>query len=134
MFQMSRSRGLATLVAAASLGLAMVLANGMPPRPADVLWALVPMVFGAGLAQWLMFPLFARRAGAVGVALDLALWLAMIGLAGLVAGTLVLPGAGTILGPLVTLSLPFQAAGAALVYGVGAALGLTLIRRSKRPA
>ncbi|TGD67129.1 hypothetical protein EYC08_00155 [Tabrizicola sp. WMC-M-20] len=66
----------------------------------------------------------------MGLGLDVALWLALMGLAGLIAGTLVMPGAGTILGPLVTLSLPLQSPGAALVYGVGAALGLTLIRRS----
>ncbi|TGD43160.1 hypothetical protein EEB11_10010 [Pseudotabrizicola sediminis] len=134
MFRFSRSRLFATLIAAATLGLAMVLANGIPPETAAGVRALLPMIVGAGLAQWLLFPLFARREGAVGLGLDVALWLALMGFAGLIAGTLVMPGAGTILGPLVTLSLPLQSPGAALVYGVGAALGLTLIRRSNPPA
>lgn len=127
---MSRHRLIATLIAAATLGLAMVLANGIPPRTADLLRALVPMIFGAGLAQWLLFPLFARREGAIGLALDTALWLAGIALAGMIAGTLVMPGAGTILGPMVTLSLPLQSPLAALVYALGAGLGLSLIRRA----
>ncbi|TGD67130.1 hypothetical protein EYC08_00160 [Tabrizicola sp. WMC-M-20] len=61
MFRFSRSRLLATLIAAATLGLAMVLANGIPPETAAGVRALLPMIVGAGLAQWLLFPLFARR-------------------------------------------------------------------------
>ncbi|MDO9639326.1 MAG: hypothetical protein Q7J44_12375 [Pseudotabrizicola sp.] len=131
MFEMSRPRLIATLIAAATLGLAMVLANGIPPEPRALIRTVVPMILGAGLAQWLLFPLFTRREGAVGLALDVALWLGHIALAGLFAGTLVMPGAGTILGPMVTLSLPLQSPVAALVYALGAALGLRVIRRAR---
>ncbi|NEX47993.1 hypothetical protein [Pseudotabrizicola algicola] len=133
MFSYSHSRLLAALVAAATLGLAMTLANGIPPEPGAFVRSLAPMLAGAALAQWLLFPLFARRAGGRGVALDAALWVALIALAGLFAGTLILPGAGTILGPMVTLSLPLQSPLAALVYLAGAAFGIRLMRRARAP-
>ncbi|MDR7124161.1 hypothetical protein [Pseudotabrizicola sp. 4114] len=132
----SRSRLFATLIAAATLGLAMTLANGIPPDTWAFVRALGPMLFGAALAQWLLFPLFTRVAGGRGLLLDVLLWIALMGLAGLLAGTLIMPGAGTILGPMVTLSLslPLQSPLAALVYVMGAALGITLIRRDKSRA
>jgi len=134
MFTYSHTRLFVTLVAAATIGLAMTLANGIPPDTAAFARSLLTMVFGAGLAQWLLFPLFARKSGIAGVALDVALWVALIALGGLFAGTLVMPGAGTILGPMVTLTLPLQTPLAALIYGVGAATGISLIRRDKARA
>lgn len=131
MFTLSRPRFFATLIAAVTLGLAMTLANGIPDETGAFVRTLGPMLFGAGLAQWLLFPLFTRLGGARGLALDMILWAALIALAGLFAGTLILPGAGTILGPMVTLSLPLQSPLAALVYAVGATLGLSVIRRAK---
>jgi uncharacterized membrane protein YeaQ/YmgE (transglycosylase-associated protein family) len=133
MFTYSRARLFATLIASATLGVAMTLANGIPPETGAFARALLPMILGAALAQWLLFPLFARHGGGKGMALDVALWGALIALAGLFAGTLILPGAGTILGPLVTLSLPLQSPLAAVVYGLGAGLGLWLMRRAKAP-
>ena len=131
MFTLSRPRFFASLIAAVTLGLAMTLANGIPDETGAFVRTLGPMLFGAGLAQWLLFPLFTRLGGARGLALDMILWAALIALAGLFAGTLILPGAGTILGPMVTLSLPLQSPLAALVYAVGATLGLSVIRRAK---
>ncbi|MFN4154476.1 MAG: hypothetical protein ACK4HF_07465 [Paracoccaceae bacterium] len=131
MFTFSRTRLFATLIAAATLGLAMTLANGIPPDTGAFVRTLGPMLFGAGLAQWLLFPLFARVAGGRGLLLDAILWVALIALAGLFAGTLILPGAGTVLGPMVTLSLPLQSPIATLVYAFGACLGLTVIRRAR---
>lgn len=134
MFTFSRPRLFATLIAAATLGLAMTLANGIPPETTAFARALLPMLVGAGLAQWLLYPLFARQGGGRGVALDVLLWAALIALAGLFAGTLILPGAGSILGPMVTLSLPLQSPLAAAIYALGAVLGIRLIRRAKAPA
>ena len=131
MFTFSRTRLVASVIAALTVALAMILANGLPPDLASLVVGVGPMLVGAALAQWLLFPLFNRRAGGAGLALDLALWLGMVGLAGAVAGTLVLPGAGTVLGPLVTLSLPVQSPLAALIYLCGAALCLWLIRRDR---
>jgi len=134
MVTFSRSRMFATLIAAATLGLAMTLANGIPSDTVAFVRTLGPMLFGAALAQWLLFPLFTRIAGGRGLLLDVLLWIALMGLAGLFAGTLILPGAGTILGPMVTLSLPLQSPLAALIYAMGATLGITVIRRDKSRA
>ncbi|MDO8885062.1 MAG: hypothetical protein U0934_18465 [Pseudotabrizicola sp.] len=134
MFTVSQVRIFATLVASATLGLAMTLANGIPPDTSAFVRTLLPMMFGAGLAQWLLFVQFARKPGMFGLGLDLALWLVLIALAGLFAGTLIMPGAGSVLGPMVTLSLPLQSPLAALIYALGAALGIGLMRRDKARA
>ena len=134
MFTFSRTRLFASISAALTVALAMILANGIPPDPLALVVGVGPMLVGAALAQWLMYPLFNRRAGGIGLVLDLALWLAVIGLAGAFAGTLVLPGAGTVLGPLVTLSLPVQSPLAALIYLCGAALCLWQMRRVDKTA
>ena len=131
MSNLPRTRLAASLIASATLGLAETLAYGISSETGAFVRTLVPMLFGAGLAQWLLFPLFTRQPGRRGLVLDVALWLALIALAGLFAGTIILPGAGTILGPMVTLSLPLQSPLAALIYGVGAASGIMLIRRAK---
>lgn len=131
MFTVSRTRVLATLIAAATVGLAMLGANGIPVDATALLRAVLPLPVGAALAQWLLFPLFARYDGGKGVALDILLWGGLIGLSGVFAGTLILPGAGTLLGALVTLSLPMQSPLAAAVYAFGATLGLWLMRRAK---
>lgn len=127
------ARLLSTLNAAVTVGLAALLPADLPPTGAELLGALAPLVAGAALSQWLLFPLFARRPAPVGVLVDVALWFAMIGLAGIFAGTLILPGPGTVLGPMMTLSLPIQSPLSALVYGLSAGLGLWLIRRAKAP-
>lgn len=134
MFTFSRTRLFATLIAALTLGLAMTLANGVPPETTAFVRTLAPMVFGAGLAQWLLFPVFARLDGGKGLAVDIALWVALVALAGAFAGTLILPGAGTVLGPMVTLSLPLKSPVAALIYALGAAFGIGLIHRAKARA
>ncbi|WP_118151302.1 hypothetical protein [Pseudotabrizicola alkalilacus] len=134
MFTVSRTRLFATLIAATTLGLAMTLANGIPSDTGAFVRTLGPMLFGAGLAQWLLFPLFTRIAGGRGLLLDVILWIALIALAGFFAGTLIMPGAGTVLGPMVTLSLPLQSPLAAAIYAMGATLGITLIRRDKSRA
>ena len=131
MTYLAKLRLLCALCAASMLGVAMTLANGIPPNAADAMRTLAPMILGAGLSQWLLFPLFARRSGAGGVALDVALFAGMIALAGGFAGTLVMPGAGTILGPMVTLSLPLQSPLAAVAYALGAVGLIRAIRRAK---
>ncbi|MFN4130060.1 MAG: hypothetical protein ACK4GC_09625 [Paracoccaceae bacterium] len=134
MFSYSHTRLFAALIASVTLGLAMTLANGIPPDTSAFARTLVPMLFGAGLAQWLMFPLFTRHSGGWGLVLDVILWVALVALAGFFAGTLILPGAGSILGPMVTLSLPVQSPIAALIYALGASFGIRLIRRDKARA
>ena len=131
MFTFSRSRLFASLIASVTLGLAMTLANGIPTDTGAFVRTLGPMLFGAGLAQWLLYPLFTRVTGQGGGVVDVVLWGAVIALAGLFAGTLILPGAGTVLGPMVTLSLPLQSPLAALIYALGATFGIRLIRRTK---
>jgi hypothetical protein len=129
MMQFSKRRLFVTLLAAVTLGVAMIVANGIPPDATTLVRALGPMILGAAIAQWLLFPLFARRSGGLGIVLDVGLYAAQIAFAGGLAGTLVMPGAGTILGPMVTLSLPLQSPLAALVYALGAASAIWSIRR-----
>ena len=114
-----------------TMAAAMTLANGVPPDLAAYLWGTLPMALGAGLAQWILFPLFARRPGRLGLAQDAALFVAVMALGGMLAGTAVIPGAGTLLGPLVTLSLPLQSPLAALVYLLGGALVIRACRRAR---
>jgi hypothetical protein len=127
----SQTRLLCALAAAVTTGAAVVLADGLPPDVPTFASAVVPMAFGAGLAQWLLFPLFARRPAPAGLLLDAALYVALIALAGLFAGTLVMPGAGTILGPILLLSVPLRAPLAALAFVAGAVFAIWSIRRAQ---
>lgn len=93
-------------------------------NPAVALAAL-----GAGLGVWLLFPLFGRRDGAAGMAIDLGLFLLALILGGALAGTLVQPGAFTVIGMVSALLLPASSALAAVLHGMALALALHLARR-----
>ncbi|MBN2630971.1 MAG: hypothetical protein JXR75_10585 [Rhodobacteraceae bacterium] len=121
-----------TAVTMATAGLAVFHDQGLPEDYWLFLKTLLPMVFGAGLSQWLLFPLFARKPGILGWMLDILTFALVVALAGLIAGTLLLPGPGTILGPMVALSLPASSPLAALIYAVGAVSVGVLARRAPR--
>jgi hypothetical protein len=125
----ARLRLIASVVSAATAGVTAAVVAPLPDGWAVTLRSLLPILAAAGLAQWLLTPLFARRPGRIGLAQDAGLMLFVIALAGGLAGTLLLPGAGVLLGPLLALMLPLQSPLAALIYGMGALLIVRLLRR-----
>ncbi|MFN3845446.1 MAG: hypothetical protein ACK4RZ_06440 [Paracoccaceae bacterium] len=126
-----RARIIAPAIAAATAGLALVVGEGIPGDLAVFAKTLAPILFGAALSQWLLFPLFARKPGALGWMLDGLAFLSVIALSGLFAGTLLMPGIGAVLGPLVALSLPARSLLTALTYLAGATSVIALIRKTK---
>lgn len=91
--------------------------------------AVALATLGAGLGLWLLFPRFGRRAGWAGMAIDLCLFLLALILGGALAGTLVQPGAFTVIGMVSALLLPASSALAAVFHGLALALVLNLSRR-----
>ncbi|GEM_PF-4168193 len=126
------TRWIVTALTMATAGLAVFHNQGLPEDRWLFVKTLLPMLFGAGLSQWLLFPLFARKSGTLGWMLDILTFALVIGLAGLISGTLLMPGPGTVLGPLVALSLPASSPLTALIYAVGAVAVVVLARRAPR--
>lgn len=92
------------------------------------LWVGLAAAIGGGAASWLVFPWLARNSGWTEVVADLFKVGFAIGLAGAIAGTLLVPIIGTVTGIGQTLMLPIQYPKLALVYAFGAAAALVLAR------
>ncbi|MFN7223261.1 MAG: hypothetical protein ACK4MS_04540 [Paracoccaceae bacterium] len=127
----AKARVTVMFITAATAGLALAVGDSVP----NDLWFAAktfgPILFGAALSQWLLFPLFSRRPGGLGWLLDGLAYVAVIALSGLLAGTLLMPGVGTVLGPIIALSFPTQSVPAALIYLTGSITVITLIRKAK---
>lgn len=87
------------------------------------------MGFSAGLAVWILWPLIGRRPGKAGVAVDILLALAAIALGGAIGGTLIQPGAFTVIGAISALLLPAAHPAAATLHALALAATLFLARR-----
>ena len=83
----------------------------------------------AGLAIWILWPLFARKPGWTGIALDAVLIVAAIALGGAIGGTMLQPGAFTILGAISALLLPLAHFGSAALHVAAAAITIVFARR-----
>ena len=97
-------------------------------------WVALASAIGGGAASWLVFPWLARNSGWAEVVADLFKVGFAIGLAGAIAGTLLVPIFGTVLGIGQTLILPIQYPKLAFVYAFGTAAALALARAKKLSA
>ena len=87
------------------------------------------MGFSAGLAVWILWPLMGRRPGKAGIAADVLLTLGAIILGGAIGGTLIQPGAFTIIGAISALLLPLAHPVAASSHVIALIAILFLARR-----
>jgi hypothetical protein len=87
------------------------------------------MGLGAGLAVWILWPLMGRRPGRTGIAADALLALGALILGGAIGGTLIQPGAFTIIGAISALMLPLAHPAAAACHAIALIAILFLARR-----
>lgn len=84
----------------------------------------------AALGQWIVHPLLARKTGVAGVAMDIAICLLGLAIAGALAGTLLAaPGWGTILGLRAAIALPLSSGIGFLAVSMAIATTILLARR-----
>ncbi len=131
MASIARTRIIVALITAATSGLALVLGEGIPADLQVFLRTFAPTLFGAALSHWLLFRFFGRKSGVLGWVLDALAYVMVIALSGLIVGNLLLPGVGTVLGPVLALALPARHPLAALAYLAGAAVTIALIRKAQ---
>lgn len=127
---MNMRSGLGRVIA----GLPLALATGgslwfLGGFASDKTGASLLMGFSAGLAVWILWPLTGRRPGKAGVATDILLALAAIALGGAIGGTLIQPGAFTVIGAISALLLPAAHLVAAALHALALAVTVFLARK-----